>query len=68
MTGKNLDLRLRETEDNLRKMIVGLNTIEKSGIRQDLVVLMLQDITGLGKTQIKAVLEALPKLEKRYLK
>ena len=68
MSDKKLDLRMTETHDRIRIMCAGLKTIEQSGIRQDLIVLMLQDTTGLGKPAIRAMLNALPRLEKRYLK
>ena len=65
---KKLDLRFKEVQDNIKTMCKGLRSLEECGLKEDLLVLMLVDQTGLNKTQCRAVLEALPRLEKAYLK
>lgn len=65
---KKLDLRMNETKEQLKEVCRGLRTIQESGLKTDLVVLMLQDMTSLNKTQVKEILYALPKMESRYLK
>lgn len=63
-----LDLRLKETQENLSKMCKALKSLSESGIKQDLIVLILRDMTTVKKHDIAQILEALPNMEKRYLK
>jgi hypothetical protein len=65
---KKLDLRFNEVHENIRTMCEGLKTLSESGLKEDLLVLMLHDTTGVTKTDIRCILKALPLLEKRYLK
>jgi hypothetical protein len=68
MKAQKLDLRFTEVHENIKKMCEGLRSLADSGLKDDLLVLMLMDQTGLNKTQIRTVVNALPKLEKIYLK
>jgi len=68
MSKNKLDLRMKETQENLSKMCKGLKTLTDCGIKRDLIVLMLKDMTNVNKSDIIAILEALPKMEQRYLK
>lgn len=68
MSKNKLDLRMKDTQENIRQMCKGLKTIADSGIKQDLIVLMLKDMTNVNKADIIAILNALPRMEKRYLK
>lgn len=63
-----MDLRFNEVHENIKIMCEGLRSLEKTGLKTELLVLMLADQTGLNKTQCRAVLNALPRLEKAYLK
>lgn len=65
---ESMDLRFKEIHQNIKTVCDGLRSLEKTGLKTELLVLMLQDSTGLNKTQCQAVIEALPKLEKFYLK
>jgi len=65
---KALDLRFKQVQEDIRTMCKGLRSLEECGLTDDLLVLMLVDQTGLNKTQIRAVIDALPRLETAYLK
>lgn len=65
---KKLDLRFKEVHENIKVMCEGLRSLEECGLKEDILVLMLVDQTKLTKTQIRSVLEALPRLEEAYLK
>lgn len=68
MKTKKLDLRFNEVHENIRTLCEGLRSLQTTGLKTELLVLMLMDFTGLNKTQCRAVFDALPKLEKAYLK
>lgn len=68
MKKKKLDLRFKEVHDNIKIMCEGIKSIEQCGLKTELLILMLQDQTGLNKTVCRAVFNALPRLEKTYLK
>lgn len=63
-----MDLRFKKVHEEISIMCRGLRSLEQCGLKEDLLVLMLMDQTGLNKTQIRKVLKALPRLEKAYLK
>lgn len=63
-----LDLRFQKTRDEIREVCRGLRSLEQCGLKTDLLVLMLNDATGVNKTQCRAILDALPRLESKYLK
>lgn len=42
--------------------------LSASRLKQKTVIMLLHDATGVGKREIEAILDALPELEKRYLK
>jgi hypothetical protein len=65
---KKLDLRFKEVHVNIKTMCNGLRTLEECGLKDDLLILMLMDQTGLNKTQVRSILKALPRLEQAYLK
>lgn len=70
MSKKNvkLDLRFKEVHDNIKIMCEGLQTLSECGLKEDLLVLMLNDMTGVTKTDIRSILRALPRLQSTYLK
>ena len=68
MKTKKLDLRFNEVHQNIKIMCEGLRSLSQSGLKNNLLILMLMDQTGLNKTQCRAVLDALPRLERAYLK
>lgn len=63
-----LDLRFKKTRDEIREVCKGLRSLEQCGLKTDLLVLMLQDMTGICKRDCKSILAALPRLEARYTK
>jgi len=68
MKNQKLDLRFKQVKENIVTMCEGLRSLSECGLKDDLLILMLMDQTGLNKTQCRQVLHALPRLEKAYLK
>jgi len=65
---KKLDLRYAEIHENIKTMCEGLRSLERCGLKTELLVLMLQDQTGLNKGECRRVFIALSRLERAYCK
>ena len=53
---------------DIRKLCSASLKFLNSGLRQETIVLLLNDASGVGKPAIRDILKALPGLEKRYCK
>ena len=60
--------KLKEVEAEIRRVSDAMKQFDKGQLKRRAVVLLLQDITGLNKTDITAVLDGLVKLADVYLK
>jgi hypothetical protein len=60
-SGEKIALQIRMLSRAVKKM-------SESGLRKDTIVLLLHDSSGVGKPDIRAVLESMDNLERDYLK
>ena len=68
MTAQPLDPKSDETvAEAIVKLSEGFAALTKTGLNRRAIILLLQDITGVPKRQIDAVLAAIPQLKTQYL-
>lgn len=60
--------RMEAITDGVVKLSVAAEAMNKSGLTQRAILLLLRDMTGVGMDTIKLVLEALPELKNKYTK
>ena len=68
MTAQPLDPKSDETvAEAIVKLSEDFAALTKTGLNRRAIILLLQDITGVPKRQIDAVLAAIPQLKTQYL-
>lgn len=55
-------------ESSIIKIANAFEEIEKSQLQQRVIILLLEDMTGLSQKTIKTILDAAPLLKSKYLK
>jgi len=67
-TQKEIREKLYELGDGIMKVAKVGEQLQKSNLKERAILLLLRDMTGLSMGDIKAVLEAIPMLDMKFLK
>jgi hypothetical protein len=65
---RDTEFSFNQIEEEVRKISQIGQAIKNSRLKQKTIVLLLQDMTKIKKSDIELILDKLPELEKEYLK